>query len=248
MNKTMCGVLSAAVLAVGVVSSSAYAESNAAMSAKLHTELAAQYFSLREFSVAIDEARAALRAAPDYGPAFNMLGLIFAELKEYQAADEYFRKAVQYAPADSNVNHNYGLFLCRYRKGEDSNRYFQAALRNPLYQTPEKTWVASADCKLQRGDAEGARNEYAQALAINADFPVALAGLASAYFRLENYKEARAYFGRFFQNSDGTAEVLWLAVQTERKLNDTQAEARYLTKLKKLYPNSKEAELAANGR
>ncbi|MBB5019781.1 type IV pilus assembly protein PilF [Chitinivorax tropicus] len=245
MRKALCGAL--AVMAASVMSPLVHAQ-NPAMSAKLHTELSAQYFSLREYSVAIDEARQALSAVPEYGPAFNMLGLIFSELKEYQAADEYFRKAVQYAPNDSNVNHNYGLFLCRHRAGEDFSRYFQAALRNPLYQSPDKTWAASAGCKLQKGDLEGARDEFAQALAIRPDFQVALVGLASAYFRLQQYQEARTYFGRYFQGADGTAENLWEAIQTERKLNDPQGEARYTAKLKKLYPQSKEAELAANGR
>ena len=46
------------------------------------------------------EAREALRVAPDYAPAFTLLGKIYAKRKDYNKAFEYYRLGSAYAMGD----------------------------------------------------------------------------------------------------------------------------------------------------
>ena len=61
--------------------------------ARVHTELAASYFELGNIPVALEEAKEALRADANYGPAHNVMGLVYAQLKEDRLAEESFRRA-----------------------------------------------------------------------------------------------------------------------------------------------------------
>src|ERR1035438_2731365 len=45
-------------------------------SAKIHTELAASYYDLGKYSIALQEIQTALKAKSDYAPAFNVRGRI----------------------------------------------------------------------------------------------------------------------------------------------------------------------------
>ena len=66
--------------------------------ARLHTELAAGYFELGNMRVALDEVREALSSDSGYGPAYNVSGLIYAELKEDRIASENFQRALRIDP------------------------------------------------------------------------------------------------------------------------------------------------------
>ena len=50
-------------------------------SAKIHTELAAEYFNRGQLDVAIEEVTEALKAQSNYAPAYNVLGFDFASAK-----------------------------------------------------------------------------------------------------------------------------------------------------------------------
>src|SRR5688572_1404019 len=107
--------------------------------ARVHTELAGGYFELGNMSVALEEVKEALRSDSNYGPAYNVAGLIYAELKEDRYANENFQRALRINPLDSDANNNYGRFLCDRKREQEAIKYFQAALRNPLYQTPDRS-------------------------------------------------------------------------------------------------------------
>lgn len=101
--------------------------------ARLRTELAFNYFQRGQMAVALEEIKAALAADPDYGTAFNVLGLINMDLGENAKADEAFRKALTILPNDSDALNNYGWFLCQTKRERESIDRFMQALKNPLY-------------------------------------------------------------------------------------------------------------------
>ncbi|MFZ1810176.1 MAG: type IV pilus biogenesis/stability protein PilW, partial [Candidatus Nitrotoga sp.] len=59
--------------------------------AKIHTELAAQYYDRGQFGVALEEVSLALQSKSDYAPAYNVRGLVRMALYEDQQADEDFQ-------------------------------------------------------------------------------------------------------------------------------------------------------------
>ncbi len=219
--------------------------SRAQASARIHTELAAQYYQRKQFGVALEELETALQAEPGYAPAFNLRGLVRMELHEYQKADEDFRQSLRLDSSDSEAHNNYGWFLCQRGKEADAIEHFMAALKNPLYQTPEKAYLNAGMCSRKSGNIKDAEEFLKKALRIQPDMPEALLTLADLNFANTDYAGAKSYFMRFSQSNTSplTAENLWLAVRIERKLGDRKAEERYAAELRQRFPDASETQL-----
>lgn len=222
-------------------------DDNDLKSAKIHTELAYQYFLRAQYGVALDEARIAIKAKRSYGPAYNTLAMINAELKEDDAAEEAFRDGLDYQPGDSDLNHNYGWFLCQRGRAKESIKYFRTALKNPLYASPEQALVSAGVCSMRAGDAEGANVFFSKALLIKPDYPPALWHLADESFKAGKPGDARRNLLRYHRVAGETAESLWLGVRIERRLGDKDAEMNYANKLKQQFPESGETAEMLNG-
>lgn len=212
-------------------------------SAKIHTELAGQYYSRGQYEIAIEEANIALGAKPDYAPAYNLLGLVSMDLREDVQAQQYFERALRLAPTDSDTNHNYGWFICQ-RQPEKlalAIRHFMVAVKNPLYATPEKSYTNAGVCTMNQADYGQAEEYFHKALSIRPAYSPALLGLADTAFRSNNLKQARIWLARYMQAALPTAESLWLGVQIERKAGDRETAASYALQLQKRFPHSREA-------
>lgn len=209
--------------------------------ARIHTELAALYYSRGNHGVALQESMVAIEADPQYGPAYNVLGLVQMELKEDTAADRSFQQALAINPNDSEANNNYGWFLCNRGREKEAIAYFLAAVRNPLYQTPALAYTNAGVCSLKLGHDNEAESYLLQALKLQPGQPRALQALAEVYYRRGDYSGAKQLVGRFLEVAQPTPEVLWLGVLSARQLGDRNAEASYGTQLRRRFPDSKEA-------
>lgn len=215
-------------------------DSDARNRARIHTELAGGYFELGNLGVALEEVNEALRADNTYGPAYNMSALIHAELKEDRLAEQQFERALRLNPVDSDANNNYGSFLCQRSREEEGIRHFLAALRNPLYQTPARSYINAGLCSRRRGDLAGAEDYFEKALKARPNQPQALYQLADIFYARGEYAPARQYVLRLNQMAPNP-EALWLGLRVERKLGDRNAEASYAAQLKRSFPGSREA-------
>lgn len=223
-------------------------ESVTRVRARIHTELAANYYDLGNMSVALEEVTLALSADPGHGPAHNVLGLVYARLNEDRLAEESFQRALRLNPLDHDANNNYGMFLCQRKREEEAIGYFLAAVRNPLYQTPERSYVNAGLCARRRGDGANAEGYFQQALRALPNQPQALYQLADLAYLKGNYSEAKGHLDRLTRVAPATAEVLWLGVRIEGKLGDRNSEASYALQLRKNFPNSREARALDAGR
>jgi type IV pilus assembly protein PilF len=216
--------------------------------ARTHTELAGGYFELGNMAVALDEINLALRADSNYGPAYNVAGLVYAELRNDRAAQENFLRALRINPIDPDANNNYGRFLCDRKRETEALKYFLAALNNPLYQNPERSYVNAGVCSRRRGDVAAAEEYLLRALKIRPTDAQALYQLADIAYARGRYPQSREYLRRLAQNSAPNAEVLWLALRVERKLGDRDAVASYAAQLQRSFPDSKEVSALLGGR
>ena len=222
-------------------------ESADRMRARVHTELASSYFELGNMSVALEEAKEAVRSDGNYGPAHNVSGLVYGALKEDRLAEESFQRALRLNQFDSDANHNYGQFLCQRGREEEGIQHFLAAVRNPLYQSPDRSYVNAGVCARRRGDMAGAEDYFQQALKRRPSQPQALYNMADISFTRGDFAAARNYLARLTKVTVPNAEVLWLGVRVERRMGDGNSEASYAMQLRKNFPDSKEARALASG-
>jgi len=182
-----------------------------------------------------------------YAPAFNLLGMTHMLMSEPKLAEENFQKALKYAPGDPEISNNYGWFLCQNGREQQSIAQFLAAARNPLYSAPTKAYTNAGICAQKIKDDKSAEDYLLTALRHAPSNTLALFSLAELSFRLGRYPAAKQWIGDIERLMEPTAEVLWLAVRTERKLGNRDAEARYANQLRRRFPGTPEQRLLGQG-
>jgi type IV pilus assembly protein PilF len=215
--------------------------------ARLHTELAALYYSRGNMGVALDELRIASAADASYAPAYSMFGLVYMELREKRLAEENFQRALSLSPSDPDINHNYAWYLCQSDREQQSVDYFMRAIRNPLYQKPWRSYSAAGACLLRIGKVEEAEAMVQQALKINARDPRANLQMGEIRYRQGAYDEAQRWLRRFGEVSPPTAASLWLGVRIENKLGQRMNEASLAAQLRRRFPGSPEYQKLQRG-
>lgn len=218
--------------------------SRAAAIAKVHTELAGMYYERAQMGVALGEIDIALQADQNYAPAYSVRGLIHMALREYKEAEEDFQQSLRLDRNDSETHNNYGWFLCQQGKEKEAIPHFMAAIKNPLYGTPERAYLNAGLCSRKAGNNKDAEEFLQLALQVQPGMPQALLGMAELSFDNGDYAAAKRYFAGFSERTDSlTAEQLWLAVRIERKAGDRNAEASYGIQLRKRFPDARETQL-----
>ncbi len=215
--------------------------------AKAHTDLAGAYYQLGNLAVALEELRIAIGADPGYAQAYNVLGLVHAELRENSQATASFERALRLDPNDPDINHNYALFLCGTDREEQSLRYFMAAVRNPLYTTPQKSYTLAASCALRKNLETEAVTYYDRALRLDPTYSAAMIGFAQLKFRRGEMADAKTLVDRFNRVAEPTSESLWLALRIARAVGDRNAEASYTGQLRRLFAGSPEYQKLLRG-
>jgi type IV pilus assembly protein PilF len=211
--------------------------------ARVHTELAAAWYSRRRFDIAVEETNKAIESAADYVPAYNMRGLIYMEVGEDSLARQAFERALEIKPGDAETSNNFGWFLCNRKQPAQSLQYFQLALEDRLYQSPDKPLVNAGICTRKLGDGAKAENYFRRALLVRPDQPLAHFNLADLAYQRGDMKLSKNHLDRASASGAVSAEMLWLKVRLERKLGDRGAEASAALQLRRRFPQARETQL-----
>ncbi len=210
--------------------------------AKLHTELGSLYLQSGNLAVALEELTIAISIDPDYAKAYGTRGLADFHVREMAFADQDFRRALSLDANDPEINNNYGWFLCQIGRGKEAMEFFQRAMKNPLYETPEKAYLNAGACYARLGDLASAEDYVQHSLRIAQGNAQALLQLASINYRRGHLEQAKQELADLLRNQEPSAEALWLGVRIERRLGDRVAEARYAGQLRRKFPLSPEAQ------
>lgn len=210
--------------------------------AKIHTELGALYFQAGNPSAALEHLTLALDIDSRFHQANSVRGLVYASLREYAKAEADFSRALSRAPDDPEVNNNYGWFLCETGKEAQSIPYFLKALKDPLYETPDRAYTNAGTCALKIGDLDKAQGYLLQAVRLSRDGAMtARLALAGIFYKRGIFSESRVYLGDALRMMEPpTAEALWLGLRLERKLGNKGAEGGFAAQLRSRYPTSNE--------
>jgi type IV pilus assembly protein PilF len=208
--------------------------------AKVHTELGMAYFEIGRFDVALDEASNALAHDPAYPPAFHLMGLVYMFIDDTANARASFLRALRAAPNDPDFNNSYGWFLCGMGEEEEGLRRLALAARNPYYQHATRPYTNAGMCYLRLQNDEAAIAQFRRAVALDPANARALYQLASIAYRQGDYPVARSYLVQLHQQSEPTAESVWLGLRTERRLGNRESEASYAAQLRGRFDDSPE--------
>lgn len=229
------------------------AESHVAISgdarqrARVHAELAGLYFQEGNLAVALEELRIAISADSSYAPAYNVRGLVHMDLRENEAAEQDFRQALSLASNDPEINNNYGWFLCQTGREQQSIAYFTTAIKNPLYQTPERAYLNAGRCAEKSGDLAAAENFLQKAVRVSRDNAQAMLAMADLQYKRGNLEESWRQISEVHRLSEPNAESLWLALRLARKLGNRAEEASYMAQLRRRFPASRETQALLKG-
>ncbi|HUF82920.1 MAG TPA: type IV pilus biogenesis/stability protein PilW [Burkholderiales bacterium] len=223
-------------------------ESPERVRARVHAQLAASYLEIGNLGVALEEVKEALTSDPSYGPAYNVAGILYSRLKEDRLAEQNFQRALSLNPNDSDAHNNYGSFLCNRKQEQEAVKHFLAAVRNPLYPSPDRSYVNAGLCSRRAGNLAEAAEYFQAALKIRPGEAQALFQLAEMSYLRGDYAGAKGYLGSLAHTGVSTAEVLWLGARVERRLGNANAEASYARQLKNRFPDSAEARALGAGR
>jgi type IV pilus assembly protein PilF len=208
--------------------------------ADTNLRLGVGYMRQGRYEDALEKLQKAEQAKSDYADVHSALAMVYEHLLEYDQAGHHYRRAIDLKPEDGAHYNNYGVFLCRQGEYKKADKYFTKAIETPRYKTPERAMENAGACAKLIPDLEKAEKYLRNALSINSKLPLALSEMADLMYQKKNYMSTRAYLQRFGEVSRYTPQSLWLGIQTERKLGDDKAEARYAKLLKTQYPDSLE--------
>ena len=208
-----------------------------AKSARINVELGVTYMNQGNNVAAMNRLQKAIAQDPGYGPAHGSMGILHARLGNNEEAESKFQLAVSLDPGNSSIRNNYGAFLCKQKKYKKAQEQFLEALKNPLYETPEYSYLNAGICS---PDVIEAEKYYRAALRKNPKFPGALLQMAKLSYDLKRNLSARAYIQRLHAVSKPSAASLWVSIRVEKALGDFGLMESQSLSLKDKFPDSEE--------
>jgi type IV pilus assembly protein PilF len=208
--------------------------------ARIRLELATGYYQEGKTEVALDELKQAIVADPTYGDAYNLRGLVYMRLGDNRQAEESFRRALAINPRDASAHHNYGWLQCQLARYPESMQSFEQALANPLYPDKARTLMAQGLCQARAGQRDEAERSLARSYELDAGNPITGYNLARLLYTRGDYSRAQFYIRRLNNSELANAETLWLGIQVENRMNDTEAMGQLSEQLRKRFPQSRE--------
>ncbi len=149
------------------------------------------YFQQNKLEIALDEFNQAIVIAPNYALAYNGLGLVQSALGQDVEAEANFKKSIELQPNSSESHNNYGSFLCTRKRYDESITHFLAAVKNPLYATPNLAYANAGICADRKGDTKSAETYLNKALQLEPLTHSAAYQLADIQFKRGDVKTAK---------------------------------------------------------
>lgn len=224
-------------------------EPEASRRARLRMELAAGYFSQGQMTTALDEVKLALLADPTLAEAYNLRGLIYANLGDDKLAEESFRRALALNPQDMDAMQNFGYYLCQKKRYPEANAMFDQLLALPQHREPARTLLTKGVCQAFAGQLADSDVSLSRAFELDPANPAISVNLAEVLYRRGEYERARFYIRRINAvPALAGAQTLWLAARIEQRLSNRNGVQELGDQLRRRFPDSRETSAYERGR
>jgi len=120
---------------------------------RAHFNLGGYHFGQQEIPAAIEHYKKATDIAPNYSPAYNILGYAYRQNEDYANAEKAFKKYIELIPNDPNPYDSYGELLLKMGKFDESIVQYRKALAIDPNFVPSHSGI-SADLMYQNKPAE----------------------------------------------------------------------------------------------
>jgi type IV pilus assembly protein PilF len=215
--------------------------------ARIHTELGANYLQRAQYVVALEELREAVRIDPRYGLAHSMTGLVHANLGEDVKAEASFKRAIEVAPNEGDIRNQYGSFLCGLGRADEGIAQFEAALRLPLYQTPQVALENAGSCALASQKIRPAESYFGRLVQLFPFNSRGYQGLAAVALKTARFDEVKKQVELGLRTQQITPQLLFYGVCAERKLGNKQREDEHRATLKARFSDTPFVDAADRG-
>jgi len=209
--------------------------------AQYNAQLGEQYLNRGE----LDQARDKLKKALDQDGTNALAHASYAKLQyrvnNNAAARDHFNTAIKLDPENADHRNSYGIFLCQISEYDDALEQFQLAADNPFYSTKEFALDNAGICMLDADRLDQAETYLREALREEPQFANAYLHMAELQHRRQRLSIADAYYQRFQEKAEQSAESLFLGLKIKRDSGDLQTAERYAGRLLNEFPASKEA-------
>jgi len=213
--------------------------------AKANVDLATEYFRQNQLNYALKNLKKALSHNQDSVDGNALMALVYERLDQPEKAEVFFKNAESLVTVETSnysyIHNMYGTFLCKNGRAEEAEAHFEMALDNKLNQNREVVMENAGFCEFQRQEYGKAEKYFREALKISPRTPGVLFKMAKLQFDTKKYLSARAYIQRYHEINNAP-ESLALAIDIERALNAESETIKLIGKLRKLFPNSEQAQ------
>lgn len=227
---------------VRTVQAAASEDGDAKRRAQVRLELASAYFGNNQMDVALQEVNRAIAADPNLGTAYNLRGLIHANLGKDAPAESDFLRALTINARDADAMQNYGWYLCQHKRYGEANAQFVQALSVPQRRDTSRTLLAQGVCHALNGQLEEAEKALQRAYQLEPNNPSTSVNLAEVLLRRGEADRARFHIRRVNANANYvSAQTLWLAARIEHKLGNKTGVEELGRQLQSRYRETREA-------
>src|SRR5687767_5576937 len=160
---------------------------------RAHFLLGNNRFGQQDYEKALREYQTSVEIAPDFAPAYNLLGYAYRQAGRFQDAENAFKKYIELIPNDPNPYDSYAELLMKMGRFDESIGMYRKALKTDPKFAPSYIGIASS--LMYQGKHDAARSEawkLQQAARNDADRRNALFATAVAYADEGKFDEALA--------------------------------------------------------
>ena len=226
---------------------SAQSQVNDSKRAAIRLQLGISYFQQDQLATALKELNNAISIDPALSDAYSVRALVYMQMQENNLAEQDFLKVARLAPNNPDNTNNYGWFLCQTGREKQAMEMFDRVIKDRTYTQPVKALNNAGLCSLRMNDYGLAETYFLQSVRFDPTNATTNLNLARINYKKSDMVRAQLYINRLIKSESYTAEILWLAIKINHKLNDQISVSSLSVQLHRRYPDSVEDAFSQRG-
>jgi len=211
-----------------------------------HLNLAMQYIGMNNRDLArihLGKAEKYLNSSDKAAQSqfYNGYALLYQVELELALAEKYFLKALDSNGENNTARYNFASFLFNQKRFNDALDQMLIVTEDLNYQRRPQAFYIAGLLENKRENPDTALRFFIRASQLAPLFRPPYIEAAKIYLGQKNYVLAKKKLQEHVGLAGATADNLWLSIQLEAVLGNDESARIQGEKLKKLYPDSKEA-------